>query len=144
LEPRGWPMFKNKHVHNHFVRCSLPILVGAMVSVANGQTVGDFLGQGGNVPNAPPPAMTEQYRSSINQETQKSQTKTGIFLVGIFSSKDTAHAEFDVDGKSQYYGVGDRFKDGWIIEKINSNSVEFRRCSGAKSCARKTMYFSGI
>ena len=111
--------------------------MASIASVSHAQTIGEFTALA-----LPPPVPPSQ--NPPPGGVDQAQAKAGTFLVGIFTSKDSAQAEFAVDGRAQYYSVGDRFKDGWIIDKINPASVEFKKCRAAKSCDRKTIFFSGM
>lgn len=131
------------------ILCAICLFAG-IAGIAKAQTIGTLLGAslGNSLPppiatgDAPPQAPLFSAQEQPGAQARP-QIKSGTFLVGIFTSKDAAQAEFDIGGRAQYFGVGDHFKDGWIIDKINPSSVELKKCSNSNRCSRKTMQFSG-
>ena len=132
-------MFKNKF--------TFPFLLGTFLLVGNihAQTIDDLSSSLRNpaviqAPNLPTPGAMP----TINPGDSKSSPSIrGTYLAGIFLSSGASQAEFEIDGKASYFGIGDRLKDGWIIEKIETQSVELKKCTSSKNCSRKIILFSG-
>ena len=116
------------------------------------QSIGDFIGHTAatartqqtarntnTAPDSPLPADLISTISIANKTRIKNASNTleDVHLVGIYTSRQQATAEFNIDGNVRYLEEDDHIKDQWTLFKIWSKSVELEKCHSKPPCIRK-------